>query len=267
MTDLHIHTKFSPDSMEEPQNYIDEAVKRQANIIGFSEHIDFDYLALKLKFIPTDISSYFEYVKELKKSNLTDIKVLCGAEYGFCGLDLAKEKYLELEKKFPFDYIINSVHVVDGAESYFPPYFKGKTKQFAYDRYFETVYESLHAGYDYQIIGHLGYVARNAPYENAKILLNEHNSIIDKIIKTIIKFNKTIELNTNVKTAGTVTLPTMEIINRYYELGGRLICLSSDAHRIHHLFYNFDKALEDLKKIGFKQTAYYENKELKFIDI
>lgn len=267
MTDLHIHTKFSPDSNVEPQNYIDEAINKQAKIIGFSEHIDFDYWALKIKFKPTDINKYFDYIKELKKLNETKIKILCGAEYGFCGLDLAKEKYLELENNFPFDYIINSVHVVDGQESYFLPYFKDKTKQFAYDRYFETVYESLLVNYDYQIIGHLGYVARNAPYENAKILLNEHNNIIDKIFKTAISLNKTIEINTNVKTAGTISLPTMEMLNRYYELGGRLITLSSDAHRLCHIFYNFDDLIEEVKKIGFKETAYYENKELKLIPL
>lgn len=267
MTDLHIHTKFSPDSSEEPENYIDEAIKARAKIIGFSEHIDFDYLALKLKFKPTDIHKYFDYISQLKKLNKDKIKILCGAEYGFCQLSLAKEKYLELEESLAFDYIINSVHIVDGKESYFLPYFKDKTKQFSYDRYFETVLQSLYADYDYQIIGHFGYVSRNAPYENAKILLNEHNTIIDEILKTIINLNKTLEINTNVKTAGTYTLPSMEIVNRYFELGGKLICFGSDAHRLCHLLYNYDMAIEDLKKIGFTETVYYENKKLKFIGI
>lgn len=267
MTDLHIHTKFSPDSDEEPQSYIDAAISKNAKIIGFSEHLDFDYLALKLKFKPTDIYKYFDYIKELKIINESKIKVLCGAEFGFCNLNLAKDKYSELEDILKFDYVINSVHVVDGLESYFLPYFKGKTKQFAYDRYFETVNDSLNVNYDFQIVGHLGYVARNAPYENAKILLSEHNNIIDKILRTIIKLDKAIELNTNVKTAGTTTLPTMEIINRYYQLGGRLICISSDAHRLNQLYYNFENVAQDLKDIGFSKTVYFENKKLKFTDL
>ena len=267
MADLHIHTKFSPDSSEEPQAYIDEAILKKEKIIGFSEHMDFDYLALKLKFKPTDICKYFDYIKELKKTNESNIKVLCGVEFGFCAATLAKDKYIELEKLLRFDYVINSVHVVDGLESYFQPYFKGKTKQLAYDRYFETVLDSLNANYDYQIIGHLGYVARNAPYENAKIQINEHTKIIDEILKTAIRLEKTIELNTSVRTAGSITLPTFEIIQKYYDLGGRLIAISSDAHRISQMYFNFDAVKQELKKIGFRQTVYYEDKKLKFNNI
>ena len=86
-------------------------------------------------------------------------------------------------------------------------------------------------------------------------------------LKKIIALKKTIEINTNVRTAGSYTLPSMEILNRYFELGGRLITLSSDAHRIEQLFYKFDDIIKDIKKIGFKNLAYYENRDLHLINI
>ena len=267
MIDLHIHTNFSPDSFEEPEAYIKEAVKKNVKIIGFSEHIDFDYVFLNFDNVLTDIEGYYKNTGILKKQYSDKIKILCGGEFGFCDLKKAQDKYKEINAKYPFDYVINSVHIVDKHESYFLPYFKDKTKQFAYDRYFETVLESLSVPYNFEIIGHFGYVARNAPYKNAEILLSEHKNIIDEVLKKIIALKKTIEINTNVRTAGSYTLPSMEILNRYFELGGRLITLSSDAHRIEQLFYKFDDIIKDIKKIGFKNLAYYENRDLHLINI
>ena len=267
MVDLHIHTSFSPDSFEEPETYINEAIKKNVSILGFSEHIDFDYVFLNFDNVLTNIEGYCKNTNRLKNLNTDKIKLLCGGEFGYCNLKKAHNKYKEINNKYPLDYVINSVHIVDKQESYFAPYFKDKTKQFAYDRYFETVLESLDVPYDFQIIGHLGYVSRNAPYKDAKILLSEHQNLIDEILKKIISLEKTIEINTNVRTAGSYTLPSMEILNRYFTLGGRLITLSSDAHRIEQLFYRFDDALKDIKKIGFKSLAYYENKKLSLIKL
>ena len=267
MLDLHIHTNFSPDSFEEPETYINQAIKKNVRILGFSEHIDFDYVFLNFDNVLTDIEEYCKNANRLKKLYSDKIKILCGGEFGFCNLKKAQDKYKELNSTYPFDYVINSVHIVDKQESYFLPYFKDKTKQFAYDRYFETVLESLNVSYDFQIIGHLGYVSRNAPFKDAKILLDEHRTLIDEILKKIISAEKTIEINTNVRTAGSYTLPSMEIINRYFELGGRLVTLASDSHRIEQLFYKFDDVLADIKKVGFKNLVYYENKKLKFMDI
>jgi len=267
MLDLHIHTNFSPDSFEEPETYINKAIEKNAKILGFSEHIDFDYVFLNFDHVLTDIEGYYKNTANLKKQYFDKIKILFGGEFGFCDLKKAQEKYKEITIQYPFDYVINSVHVVDKQESYFLPYFKGKTKQFAYDRYFETVLESLSVPYDFQIVGHIGYVSRNAPYTNAKILLSEHQKILDELLRKIIAKDLTIEINTNVRTAESYTLPSMEILNRYFELGGRLITLSSDAHRLEQLFYKFDNILSDIKKIGFKSLAYYENRKLHLADI
>ena len=57
-----------------------------------------------------------------------------------------------------------AVHACDGNDCYFADYFRGKDKAYAYRSYLEAVRKSLDAPYGYDIVGHIGYVSRNAPY-------------------------------------------------------------------------------------------------------
>ena len=84
---------------------------------------------------------------------------------------------------------------------------------------------------------------------------------LDKILLKIIELDKTIEINTHDKNNKFV--PEYNILKRYYELGGRNITFSSDAHKIEDLFLNFDKVVQVAKEIGFEYLIVYKkgNKE------
>lgn len=262
MLDLHSHTKYSADSTEIPENHIDTAIKKGCNIFGFSEHLDYDYIVNNLDVIMTDVKAYYENTIRLKKIYSGRITLLCGIEFAFD--KKAEPYYIETDKKYNFDYIINSVHVAGGLDCYFQPYFEGKTKQNAYRQYLKQVLLSIDAAFDYQIIAHIGYVARNAPYENTNLNYNDHSKIIDDILKRIIERQKVLEVNTNVKTIKSLYLPTFEIIKRYYEMGGRLITYGSDCHQSARICDKYDIVIDMLKSIGFNELAYFENKIIKF---
>lgn len=68
-------------------------------------------------------------------------------------------------------------------------------------------------------------------------------------MKGIISRDKALEINFHHEMA-----PQRDIIERYYELGGRKISYGSDAHR-GDICKNFDEACKMLKEIGFTHLS------------
>lgn len=122
--------------------------------------------------------------------------------------------------------VINSVHCVDGYDVYFKMAFLFKTKKRVYRRYLETILESLDAPYKYDIVAHIGYIAHGAPYRDKLLRYKDFPNEIDAILKGIISRDKALEINFHHEMA-----PQRDIIERYYELGGRKISYGSDAQQ------------------------------------
>jgi histidinol-phosphatase (PHP family) len=265
MIDVHTHTSYSPDSNENPENLIREAINSGCEILGFSEHLDYDYPANNLEVIMTDVKAYYNNTLKLKEKYCGKITLLCGIEFGYD--KKAEENYRQVLKEYAFDYVINSVHVTKGKDCYFQPYFEGKTKETAYRDYLNAVLESVYSEIDYQITGHIGYVSRNAPYGDSLLRFGDFEGVITEIFAGIIEKGKALEINTNVKTAGTITLPSYELIKKYYNMGGRLFSYGSDCHSAVRLCDNYKAVTDMLKNLGVKELVYFENKKMKFCKI
>ena len=80
-------------------------------------------------------------------------------------------------------------------------------------------------------LGHLDYIVRYGPYEDKTVDHQKYQDIIDEIFKTLIQKGKGIEVNTSgyrdLKTCG---FPNFEQVQRYYDLGGRIITIGTDSH-------------------------------------
>ena len=58
-----------------------------------------------------------------------------------------------------------------------------------------------------------------------------------------------------------------DIIKRYKELGGKIITMGSDAHKVDDLAKDFDIAYDLLESVGIKEIAIYHNRKPEFIGI
>ena len=50
-------------------------------------------------------------------------------------------------------------------------------------------------------------------------------------------------------------------MKRYLELGGEKITIGADAHKPEHIAYDFKKAEELLKTLGFKYYTVFKNRQ------
>ena len=57
------------------------------------------------------------------------------------------------------------------------------------------------------------------------------------------------------------TMPGLETLRMYKELGGRIITVGSDSHRPERIGYGFDRVYQMLKEAGFDSISVYKNRK------
>lgn len=256
--DLHTHTSFSADGKSSMQDMVATAKGMGLRYYGISDHFDYDYLTEGITVCGNpidyiDAPSFFAAGRSMQRQeNDENFTLLIGGEFGFSPREECKQLYFDVIEKYRPDFVVNSVHSVDGNDCYFQEYFTGKSKDYAYRAYLERVRESLDAPYGYDIVAHLGYVSRNAPYPNPKLRYEDYPDLYDDILKTVIGKDKILEVNSSPRTAGSEYLPDDDILTRYFQLGGRKVSFGSDAHLVGRVAEKLDMVYAALRKIGFE---------------
>ncbi len=259
MHDSHIHSNFSKDSHMSAQEACKKAVETGLNGLVFTDHVDFDYP--DIDFGTINFNEYFDYFLKLKKEWQPELDIQIGVEIGYQPQVL--DENLSLLDKYSFDFVINSVHVIDKLDPYFPDtYFKGRTQREAYERYLQEILYSVNAFDNYDVVGHIGYAARYGNFKDKHLRYLDYSDILDQILKAAIEKGKGIELNTSgLRSDLKSPIPGYDIFGRYLELGGEIITIGSDAHYVEYVGHSFDEALECLKNIGFKYITHFEGRK------
>ncbi len=255
LTDVHTHSTFSADGRSPLSGMITRAAELGVAWYGVSEHFDYDYLAdgvlAEGKAVPMiDADAYFSEARRLQKAYAGSMRVLVGGEFGYTGNPRAHALYAQTIARFRPDFVVNSVHTVNGKDAWYGEYFAGKTRGKAYRDYLEKVLESLDAPYRYDVVAHIGYVSRCAPYADNLLRYRDFPDLFDAILSGIVARNKILEVNSSARGAGDF-LPGRDILERYFALGGREVSFASDAHEAGDILRGRTLIANTLKEIGF----------------
>lgn len=260
LSDVHTHSAYSPDSAAPLADMIAAAKQKGISYYGVADHFNYDYRDLRLSFenfdLPDiDAESYFTQLREIQRQTASGMRVLAGAEFGYCPKSETKRAYAEIIERYRPDFVVNSVHTCGGTDCWFPHYFAEKSKEYAYQIYLDAVRESLEAPYGYDVVAHLGYVSRNAPYEDKKLRYEAFADALDDILRTIVSKRKILEINASARGAGSAFLPDTDILTRYFQLGGRTVSYASDAHDTARIAENRETVVAAIKRIGFTHVT------------
>lgn len=263
ISDSHTHCRHSHDTDYAPELMLNAAIAKGASYYAFTDHDDRDYFYTLPEYgeMPQlDLANHINEILELKKQYGDKIYVGLGIECSYA--PKAHNKYIDdLSLTDKWDVILNSVHTVDGHDVYYPSYFELYGRQRAYIRYLEYVIDSLSVPYPYDVIAHLGYVTRKAPFgEKNPITMSEFGDYIDVILKGIIDRGVSLEINTHAKNTGEDFLPNIEIVKRYIELGGKDFTFGSDAHQDYRVLDKFDIVRDALLSLGIKYLNIYKKR-------
>lgn len=254
MFDCHIHTKFSTDS----NMTIEEVIaKSQALGLGaiITEHMDYNF-PRSGEFV-FDFEEYFNEYEKYRND-----KLLLGIEMGMRPDCL--EQNTHLSNSFNFDYIIGSIHFMNGRDLYEGGTYEGRTKKEAYEEYLESMLGCVTKHNYFDCLGHIDYISRYSTFGDKELYFNEFSDLIDEILKTLILKDKSIEINTRRFGEKIAIKSILAICRRYYELGGRNAVLGSDSHRAESIGANFRLAYEIAEASGLK-LVYYKSRKINYL--
>ncbi len=271
--DYHVHTEFSDDSDYLMEQVVKDAIAMKLDEICFTDHVDYGIKndwgdgeniryregipgePENMPILNVDYPLYYNAYQNMRKMYGDKISLKLGMEFGMQAHTI--EKYENLFKRYPFDFIILSVHEIEDKEFWTQDFQRGKSQEEYNMRYYKELLYLVENYHNYSILGHMDLIVRYDekgiyPFEKLK-------PIITEILKTVINDGKGIEINTSSHRYGLKDLtPSKDILKLYKELGGEIITIGSDSHKKEHLGAYIDETKEVLKELGFKEFCTFD---------
>lgn len=250
--DQHVHSAYSFDSEQPIEEYLSLAIEAGVSYFVLTDHYDANYLD-KGEDLSFDIERQHKELESLQKK-YPSIKMLKGIEVGYKPNRI--KEILNKIHRYDFDLINLSLHESDGIDYFLVDTFIELGIDTVLNIYFQRILEMVNDFDDFDVLCHLDYGFKTAYRIDPSISISKYEDVISKIMTTLIKKDKTFELNTKVQEY----LPlshTKYILNLYKRLGGTNITLSSDAHKKDRYRSSFDKYLPLIKEAGFDHLVYF----------
>ena len=262
LPDSHMHTEFSGDSTTPVEEMVETAIRLGMNSICVTDHHDPDFWDSDFLL---DADAYWKKMRRIQETYRDRIQVRIGVEIGLQAH--LHEEISQFIQAYPYDFVIGSMHLVDGIDPYERDRYPGTDREM-YRRYFEDTLDSIRANDGFQSLGHLDYIVRYGWEREKAYSLQELGDIIDEILKELVSRQIALEINTGGYKSGIgFPNPHPEVLRRYRELGGELVTLGADAHVPSYIGYEFDRAVEVLKNTGFSHIAVYTGQKAEFIAV
>lgn len=266
MLDYHMHSTFSEDGTMTMEEACRQAIKVGLKEIAITDHMDIDLPENIHAFQIKDMYHYVEEINKVKVQFQDRLKVKAGIELGL--QDWTLDQSTALTVNFPLDFVIASVHIVDGEDPYFGIYFNSRDKEKSYTDYYRTILQLIEEFDDFNVLGHLDYFRRYSPYEYQLEDRWIGKDLVEAILKVLIRKGKGLELNTSGLThSSKQPHPHPDILKWFRELGGEIVTIGSDAHSVQEVGYENQRALEWLKYAGFDYVSSFTDMKPEFIRI
>lgn len=263
LADQHMHSSFSFDSKASMTEMVESAIQKGLTQINFTEHNDFEYPESEQ--FPKgswdlNVDSYLYELLNLRAKYEDKITIGFGIEIGM--QECAFRKNAVLGRSHEFDFVIGSIHLVNGIDTYDPVYYEGKTARQAINEYYETMLRNLRQFTNFDVLGHMDYVARTLPGGEKDYNPMDYMNYVEEVINILLENEKGIELNTTSIYKKNLSRPNpcIEIIKMYKEKGGEIITIGSDAHKPEHIAGAFDTAEAILKECGYKYYSVFKDR-------
>ncbi len=250
LPDYHLHTTLCNHARGTMEEYVARALELGLEEIGFSEHMPVmpePHLCMSWE----DLPRYVDDVKRLQDRFGGQIIIRLGAEMDM-NFSLIQE-IADILQKYPFDYVIGSVHYLDDWPFDQEPYagkFREENLEELYGRFFENLILAAKCGL-YDIAGHIDNLKRMG-FHPPRML-----SVVEELARAFAERNLAVEFNTSgYDHPAAEAYPSpgiLEILNRH----GVPVTVGSDAHQPGDVGRYFDRAARVLAGAGYRQVAYF----------
>lgn len=258
IVDYHIHTKYS-DGACSHREIINLAIEQGVTEIGFTDHFGIypnDWTASE-----ESLQLIVDKVLDLKKEFKDRINILLGLEVDY--YPEKEQETREILSRYPFDYLMGSIHFVDGdnfdSDPNHPIYAKYSTDQL-YELYYDTVIKAINSGM-FTTMSHLDLI-KKYNYLSSK----DFTGLYKKMARLLVEKDIMVEYNTSGYSRPCKDFfPSNEITSIFIREGVKFT-IGSDTHTEDHLLRNYALAKERLKNLGLKYLHRYVDSDPICID-
>ncbi|RDV84292.1 histidinol-phosphatase [Ammonifex thiophilus] len=255
LVDYHVHTARCGHAVGEVGEYLRQAEKVGLKELGFADHLPLYFLPPEerdpgLAMPQAQLGDYVREITGLKGKSVVEVKLGIEADY----VPGWEEELRKLLSAHPFDYVLGSIHFLDGWGFDNPAEiegYRGKDLDLLYEQYFSLL-QRLASSQLFDVVAHPDLIKKFGflPSRDLKPLYQE-------TVKIIAAADLAVEVNT----AG-LRHPVKEIypaaeflfLCRRYRVP---VTLGSDAHRPEDVGRDFDRALELLREAGYCEVAVF----------
>ncbi len=263
--DYHVHTDFSEDSSMSLDEACRAAIERNVVEMAVTDHLDIDYPDRDFQF-DLDYAAYSDAIDRAREKYNGRLSIVKGLEIGLQPHVLDQCKAFLEEKDFQF--VIASVHAVSGMDLYGKDFHRQKTKKAAYTEYLQELLSCIKEFTSFNVLGHVDLVRRYGSYKDNSMKHADFGDLLDLIFEELISTGKGLELNTSgFRYKLQSTMPDLNILKRYREMGGEILTIGSDAQSPHHLAEYFDFASDLARKAGLRYITRFPHGQPEFIEL
>jgi len=247
LVDYHIHVVAHGEYRYEYwwlYRFLQNARAKNIKEVGFSEHDEY-------------ASMIDSQIIQKVQNEFQDIKVRLGLEVDY--IPGREEKIKEIIASKAFDYVIGSVHFIDGWGFDHPDFkerFDEKDIDDIYEAYFSLVCEAVKSDL-FDIVGHIDLIKVWGHRPRRKSTLY----YIEPLLKRIKESGMVIEINSSGMRKPVKELYPAKDILQMIKAMNIPITLSSDAHHPDQLGFNYDQVVSILHQIGFKYLTTFNKRK------
>ena len=259
IVDYHIHTSLCGHATGTPYDYLVAAREKGFEEIGFSDHFPLALLGHipqhKVTMEPEELDGYITEVRRLNDL-FPGLTVKLGVEVDY--LPGKGPLIADQLARYPFDYVIGSVHFMGDWDFTHPARAKeygDKNLQELYDAYFNLVWEVCRSKL-FDIMGHVDIIKKFGYILPEK----EMEAYYRETARVFKQTGTCFELNTAGRDA---PVKSFYPENRCLEIclqEGVPVTLGSDAHAPGQIGRYFPEALELLRRVGYRQLTKFSGR-------
>ena len=261
--DCQVHSIRSHDGRASILDQCERAVQIGLDVIGFSEHKDFDPEDPVVDYF--DYDAYMREIEQARRRYGDAVKIRAGVEIDYQAW--FEDKIGDYLRAYPFDFVIGSVHYVGREMIMTPEYNRTRDIHKAYRDYFDAVLDSVKSGL-FDIVGHLEYANRRGIAAWGRYDPAPYRDQLDALFDAMIARGVAFEINT----AGLhqnlgVTYPCADTVSYYAQRGGSLLSIGSDAHHPDQLGHAYGTAAQMALAAGMTEVCTWENRRMRVVPL
>lgn len=262
--DSHTHSgnSYDADKNARIKDMCRSAISKGLTHIAITDHFDVNAIpeGYNMPYDPEAVLKEFNEAKEIYGSQITmSFGVELGQFYQYPELGRA------MLEKYHYQTVLGSIHSLRGKPDFaFQDMHVKSEEEFKKDwiTYLCEACELLDLG-GFDVLTHLTYPLRYMNRIGRRFDMSYDYDYLVTVLKKVIDKNVILEVNSSGFRQGVGNpLPDSRIIKLYRQLGGKLISIGSDAHRVGDIASDFDKVEAILKECGFDSICFPMDKNI-----